>query len=172
MSQNGLHFGIEFYSQLVVGRLSTSPLAASESDDLLVGDMPRKRKRLHTADDMARAAAETLMELGGSIATQRTVLPRSSRFSGISLKPCYPFTVVSGDGLPSDVQLQKSGGLVSVDRDLRDVSPLEGYSSAPVDERASSGSSAFIVGRLPLAPESLVVSQQGMYKPIIILYCV
>lgn len=166
MSQSGLHFGIKLHSgQLVVGSLSSPPISAHDSDHVFLGEVPRKRKRLHDDDDSARAAAETLMELGGGAATLRTVLPESSCFSGIlSSKTWYRFTGDSNIHAP----LESRPG--SVERGLREVSPVEdldGYDCVPVDEMAVSGGSTFIVGHLPLVSESLKVSQQGMYKPIL-----
>ena len=170
VSQSGLHFGIKLHSgQLVVGSLSSPPISAHDSDHVFLGEVPRKRKRLHNDDDdSARAAAETLMELGGGAATLRTVLPESSCFSGIlSSKTWYRFTVISGDSIIHAPLVSSPG---SVERGLREVSPVEDldcYDCVPVAEVTVSGGSTFIVGHLPLVSESLKVSQQGMYKPIL-----
>ena len=132
--------------QLVVGRLTSPPVCAYDSDDVLLRQVPRKRKRLHDADDSARAAAETLMELGGSVATHRTVLPKSSCFGGIlSSKLCCPFTVISGDSLLCSVPVALESSLGLVESDLGVVSLVKDcYSCDPVDEMAGSGSSTFI----------------------------
>ena len=155
-----------------VSDYSVPTTAAAASDATLLDEMPRKKRRMTDLDETARAAAETLMELGGNVATHRMANCTISCLIAKPYKPCTcgvdststccPFTVVSGDRLFSIARLVVNPSTGLVGSELRDVSAVENCICVPADEVLNPvhRNSSQVVGYFPIVSGQMI-SQQG-----------